>query len=194
MNYYTRNVIDDVVDFQDKKYFKSWFKIVKPILESDEFQRRKLFLHHTSNVYNHVLRVSYKSYVIACKMKLDSKTCAIAGILHDFYPYPYKYNEELYNLYPKYYIHYKEHKTLFKMHGFTHALAAGENSKKYFPELIDDKIYSCILTHMFPLNISLPKYKEAWIITTVDKIDSIDTLKEIKYVPVIIYKKIKSYI
>ena len=50
------------------------------------------------------------------------------------------------------------------------------NSLKYFPELMDDKIGSMIKTHMFPLNKKLPKYKESWILTLVDKADSMDFL------------------
>lgn len=33
-----------------------------------------------------------------------------------------------------------------------------------------------IKTHMFPLNKRLPKYKESWILTIVDKADSMDFL------------------
>ncbi len=33
-----------------------------------------------------------------------------------------------------------------------------------------------IKTHMFPLNIRLPKYKESWLLTFIDKVDSMDFL------------------
>lgn len=33
-----------------------------------------------------------------------------------------------------------------------------------------------IKTHMFPLNKALPKYKESWVLTFVDKVDSIEFL------------------
>ena len=64
-------------------------------------------------------------------------------------------------------------RSLFKMHGFVHAREAAENYVKFFPELEDKKITNSIKRHMFPLNIRLPKYKESWIVTISDKIDSI---------------------
>ena len=76
------------------------------------------------------------------------------------------------------------------MHGFVHAREAANNAMKYFPNLIDDKIYSCIKTHMFPLNIMPPEYPEGWIITLMDKKLSANVIKEIKYVPGMVKAKI----
>ncbi len=138
-------------------------KIVKPILENEEFLKRKEFPHHyKESVYTHVLRVSYDCYKIGKKLNLDYESLAIAGLLHDFYETPWQSNFE--------------HKSLFQKHGFTHAENARKNALKYFPNLMNEKIESMIKTHMFPLNKSIPKYKESWILTIVDKADSIDFL------------------
>ena len=67
------------------------------------------------------------------------------------------------------------------MHGFTHADAAAKNAWKYFPEFMNEKIDSCIRTHMFPLNIKPPKYKEGWIVQYVDKKLSIGIINKIRY-------------
>lgn len=58
-----------------------------------------------------------------------------------------------------------------------HAKEALDNSIKYFPELMNEKIENSILRHMFPLNKVPPKYKIAWIVTLADKWGSLDTIK-----------------
>ena len=70
-------------------------------------------------------------------------------------------------------------KPLFKRHGFTHANEALENTIKYFPQYIDDKVSDAIRKHMFPLNIRLPRYRESWIITIMDKRNSMVELPSI---------------
>lgn len=142
---------------------KEYYNIVKPILENEEFLKRKDFPHHyNESVCDHVLRVSYDCYKIGKKWGLDYKALAIAGLLHDFYEKPWQTDFE--------------HKPLLQKHGFTHAENARVNALKYFPELMNPKIESMIKTHMFPLNKSVPKYRESWILTLVDKADSIDFL------------------
>jgi len=113
-------------------------------------------------VYDHSLRVSFDAFCIAKKYKLDYKSVAIAGLLHDFYDKPW---QEI-----------TEKKPLLQMHGFTHAKEALDNSKKYFGHLMNERVENSILRHMFPLNKILPKYKEGWLIVLVDKADSMDFL------------------
>ena len=140
-----------------------YYKIIYDILKNEEFQKRKHYPHHGKiSVYEHSLAVSKLSYDIAKKLKLDYKSAAIGGLLHDFYPNPWPSNKQ---------------KKFFKKHGFVHAREAMENSYQYFPELMNDKISNIILRHMFPLNLCPPKYLEGWIITLVDKYVSLETLK-----------------
>ena len=160
MNAYAKNKTQKKrLNFENKEYYK----LVKPILEHEEFLKRKNYPHHyQESVYDHVLRVSYDCYKIGKKLNLDYKSLAIAGLLHDFYDKPWQSDFE--------------HKPLLQKHGFVHAEQARINALKYFPELVDDKIGDMIKTHMFPLNKRLPKYKESWILTIVDKADSMDFL------------------
>ena len=130
-----------------------------------EFLKRKKFHHHENeSVYDHSMAVSYSAYKYAKKHKLDYKSVAIGGLLHDFYYKDWQIN--------------KEHKSFFKMHGFVHAREALENSKKYFPQLMNAKVEDIIVKHMFPLNIIPPKYKESWIVSISDKIVSLEAIKE----------------
>ena len=148
-----KNLFDDYVEY---------YQIIEPILLNSEVQRRKDFPHHIDeSVYEHVLRVSYDCYKIGKKLNMDYKSLAIAGLLHDFYEKPWQYNNEK--------------KPFFQNHAFTHAKNAVLNSKKVFGEsVITPKVESIMITHMFPVNKKIPRNKEAWLLTLVDKADSID--------------------
>lgn len=184
MNYYSNDVYNDLESINKMSFFNEWYKIVEPILLNDEFQRRKLFLHHENSVWDHSISVSFKSFLVAKFYHLDTYCAAIAGLLHDFYPYAWQYNKDLELLDKKYLErYYKKPKKYKDLHGFVHAKEAALNAKKYFPSLVNDKILSCIKTHMFPINILPPKYIEGWIITTMDKKVSLNVLKDIKKLP-----------
>lgn len=143
-----------------------YYEIVNEILNHEEFIKRKGYMHHGKiSVYDHSLKVSIMAYKISKKLKIgDYKKAAIGGLLHDFYYKPWQSD--------------KTKKPLFKKHGFTHAREALENSKKYFPNYIDEKTSNIILRHMFPLNIIPPKYKESWVVTIADKIVSMEAIKQ----------------
>lgn len=137
---------------------------IKEVISNPEFIKRKNYMHHENeSVYDHSMKVAYKSFLYAKKHNLDKKNITIGAILHDFYFKPWQEN--------------KEKKKFLKMHGFVHASEALENSIKYFPNLINDMTRDIILRHMFPLNITPPKYKESWVVTFMDKSSSMDILK-----------------
>ncbi len=164
----------------NKSYFENWFSIVKPILLSDEFQKRLKFKHHHKSVFYHSVLVSYNAYKFSFNKKCDSKNCAIAGLLHDFYPFPWQYSSDLEHMDPIYLEHLKIKKPLFKKHGFTHAKESLENIHKYYPMYLNKRVENAVLRHMFPLNIVPPKYAEGWIVTLEDKLVSIKELGRIK--------------
>lgn len=83
-------------------------------------------------------------------------------MLHDFYDKPW---QDCF-----------EKTKFFEKHGFVHAEQARINSIKHFPILVDEKIASMIKTHMFPLNKKIPEYKESWLLTFIDKVDSMEFL------------------
>lgn len=143
---------------------KEYYEIIKTILENEEFQKRKHYKHHGSiTVYDHSLKVSKLAYKISKKFKsMDSKSIAIGGLLHDFYDKPWQEN--------------KEKKPFLKKHGFVHAHQALVNAEIHFPEYMNEKTKNIIERHMFPLNKIPPKYREAWLITMVDKWVSLEVL------------------
>ena len=71
------------------EYIKEYYDIVSPILNSEEFQKRKQWRHHgDTTLYEHCIKVSYLAYRMSLKFKMDSKSVAIGGLLHDFYYKP----------------------------------------------------------------------------------------------------------
>ncbi len=152
------------------EYDDEFLSYINEIINSEEFQKRKSFEHHENeSVYEHSMKVAYSSYLFAKKHNLNKRDISIGGILHDFYYKPWKDNTEK--------------KSFFKKHGFVHAKEARDNSYKYFPELMNERVENIILRHMFPLNIKPPKYKEAWIVSLMDKKCSLGILAHPKALP-----------
>lgn len=152
-----------------KKLYKQmtpeYQSFITEVIEHPEFQKRKTYHHHENrSVYTHSLMVSIKSYKVAKLLHLDYKSAAIGGLLHDFY-----YEDWQLNLDKK--------KPLLKSHGFIHPKEALENSKVYFPKMMNKKIENIIVRHMFPLTIVPPFYLESWVITIVDKYVSCEIFK-----------------
>ena len=159
--YYKGRTKEEIQKEREKDY-KEFYKLVSPIIENEEFQKRKKYPHHIhESVYEHVSKVAFDCYKIGKRYSLDYKSLAVAGMLHDFYEKPWQYD--------------KERKKFFQKHAFTHAKNAILNAKKVFgSEVVTPKVEEIMLTHMFPVNKRLPRSKEAWLITFIDKADSIE--------------------
>lgn len=167
---------DELVRIKNKEYFQEWFDIVKDYLLTNEFQIRKKFLHHHDSVYVHSIMVSYKSFVFGKKHNINPRLCALAGLLHDFYPYTWRMSKELDSIDLKYNTRVKSKSYKVKIHGFLHGKEASLNIIKYFPELNDEIIKDAVSHHMFPLTMP-PRTKVGWVITLMDKVDAtIDVL------------------
>lgn len=126
--------------------------IVNDILMNEEFLKTKEIIHHGTSRFNHSVRVSYYSYKVAKILKLDYKETARAGLLHDFFIDTYEETNKTSLLYD-------------------HPYKAVENAKKYFE--LSNKEEDIIKTHMFPINPSVPKYAESWIVTFMDKVAAV---------------------
>ena len=70
--YLPENIVERL--FKNPYYVQDeYYKLVKPILEHEEFLKRKNYPHHyQESVYDHVLRVSYDCYKIGKKVKSKS--------------------------------------------------------------------------------------------------------------------------
>ena len=107
-------------------------------------------------------------------------------MLHDFYSEAWQYSESLKDIDPKYSygLKNKVKKTFFKKHGFIHGIDASNNVKKYYKEIDDKRVHDAIMKHMFPLSIftseKIPRYKESWIVSLSDKIESFNNFPKPK--------------
>lgn len=181
------NILDK---YSKDKFFDEWFSIVKEILENEEFQKRRLFLHHENeSVWSHSIKVSFLSFKTAKKLKINTYNVSVGGLLHDFYIKAWQYTKELEYLDKKYRERFLDSKKL-KCHGIYHPIEALENSRVYFNEYLNERVEDIIVKHMFPLSIftkyKFPKYKESILITIIDKYVSLNVLLH--------FKTIKKYI
>lgn len=135
-----------------KKSYNNYLSIVNDILENEEFSKLKLINHHGITRYNHSLRVSYYSYIVTKILRLDYVAAARAGLLHDFFIDTYNDVNNASLLYD-------------------HPYIACDNARKYFD--INKKEEDIIKCHMFPVNPTLPKYIESWIVCINDDIAAI---------------------
>ena len=133
---------------------KEFLRLIRPIVKKDNFIKQKNFIHHGNiNVYDHVLKVAYISYLKAKKKKhVDIKSVVVGALLHDYYLYDWHEKEKWHRL-----------------HGLKHPKIAYKNACRDYPEYMNKTIKDIILHHMFPLTIIPPLTKEGRIVSNSDK-------------------------
>lgn len=131
-----------------------FYREVKDIARHPVVLRMKLYPHHGStNCYQHCMNVAYYNYQWCRFLKLDARSAARGGMLHDLFLYDW---------------HTHAAKTGDRFHGITHPEKAYQNARKFFdlnPIEID-----IIQNHMWPVTLfGVPRTKEGWITTLTDK-------------------------
>ncbi|HRU95956.1 MAG TPA: HDIG domain-containing protein [Ruminococcus sp.] len=133
----------------------SYYSCVDDIIGCRELDRLKDITHHISTTrFQHCVNVSYYSYIICRKLRLDARSAARAGLLHDLF----YYNRKEYNS-------TREKKQ--PSHSSMHSQIALENAMLITE--INPVEKDMIEKHMWPVTRPKPKYKETYIITIVDK-------------------------
>lgn len=131
-----------------------YLDIVDDILNNKKFQTLKNEVHHhNSNRYEHSLSVSYNTYRVCKKLKLDYVSASRAALLHDFF-----FNDEFNN----------DRERLL-----THPKTSLKNSMNMVD--LSKKEQNIIESHMYPFGGKVPRYIESVI---VDLIDDGVSLKE----------------
>lgn len=129
---------------------REYMNIVFDILNNDNFLIIEKYKHHGINRLEHSMRVSYYSYLITKKLRLNYKETARGGLLHDFF-----FREEL---------SIKKQKFCFAVHPYQSLKNASNNFN------LSDLEKDIIINHMFPaLPHKIPKYVESWIVSLIDK-------------------------
>lgn len=136
-------------NLREKYYYKDkeFYSIIKDIILHEEFIKTKDIKHHGINRFNHSLRVSYYTYKLAKLLKFNYHEATRGAMLHDFFL------DEL-----------KEEGSFKSISKHPHY--ALKNAKKHFK--LTRREQNIILSHMFPVGLNLPKYKESWLVDIID--------------------------
>lgn len=133
----------------------SYYDCIKDIIQQKQVQELQSITHHISTTrFQHCVNVSYYSYIVCRFLKLNARSAARAGLLHDLFYYDRKeYNAK----------RLKGQDS----HSKHHSLEASANASEItnITRLERDMIEK----HMWPATRSMPKYKETYIITVIDK-------------------------
>ena len=129
-----------------------FIQMIDDLLNNDTVKQMKNFRqHYETSCFDHFLIASYYCYLYGKKFNLDYVSCARAAMLHDLFLYDWRKKQD-------------DRKGL---HAFTHPKTAYKNASKLFA--LNEKEKDIILKHMWPVTIALPKYKESYLLTLVDK-------------------------
>lgn len=141
--------------------------LIKDLLAHKDIQSMAGFRHHgTISCLDHSLAVSYLAYRLAKRLNLNEHSVARAGLLHDFYLYDW---------------HIKKNRK--GLHGFTHAKTSLANADHRFQ--LNPMERDIIKSHMWPMNPTLPRYRESFLVCLVDKLLALaETIKLINAKPV----------
>lgn len=138
------------------KYREGFHKCIKDLLLVDSVQELEYHLQHVkTDRLQHCVDVAYVSYKLAKRFGLDYRAAARAGLLHDYFLYDWK-TEVL-----------RGDKRIKFSHTFKHPKVALQNARKITE--LNAKEENIILSHMFPMSRKLPRSREAYIVTMVDK-------------------------
>lgn len=129
---------------------KEYKKIVKDIFRNVEFKKLYNIEHHGISRMEHSIKISYYSYRIAKKIGMDYVSVARGGLLHDFFLDGDERNS----------------KRKF-LDTFVHPRKALHTATNVFD--INEVEKDIIVSHMFPIYIKIPKYKESILVNLVDK-------------------------
>ncbi|MDF2616436.1 MAG: metal dependent phosphohydrolase [Sedimentibacter sp.] len=134
-------------------YDDRFMEVARPIIEHEEYQQMRYLKHHDESVFEHSVKVAFYAYQMAYKRNLDWESAIRGALLHDFFLYKFKKTFS-----PRII-------TDSIKHAIIHPIIAFDNASKYFD--LNKKEEDIIKGHMFPFG--LPKSKEAWIVSYVDK-------------------------
>jgi uncharacterized protein len=124
---------------------------ISGLIDHEMVRSMKNYIQHSDiDCLEHSLYVSYSSYLVCRRMGLDYRSAVRGGLLHDFFLYDWHIAKPYRGL-----------------HGFAHPRIALRNANQYFH--LNELEQDIISRHMWPLTITPPKYKEAYIVAAIDK-------------------------
>lgn len=128
-------------------------EIIADLIDNPTVKSLSQYVQHMDiDRLQHVIAVSYVSYLICKLYNLDFKAAARAGLLHDLFLYDW---------------HSTDDGLKHRLHGYRHPGFALVNARKLTNlSKVEENI---IIRHMWPLTPTPPAYKEALVVSLVDK-------------------------
>lgn len=128
-----------------------YLRCVSDLIRSERVRSMKNYVQHGEvSCLEHCLYVSYVSYRVCRKWRLDSCSAARGALLHDFFLYDWHTGNPYGGL-----------------HAFQHPRSALRNADRYFA--LNPLEREIILRHMWPLTPMPPRHPEAFIVSLADK-------------------------
>ena len=147
---------------------------IKDLIENPYVLKMQDFDQHAHTCcLDHSMFVSYVSFTISRKLGFDAVSAARGGLLHDLF---------LYDWHDRY--------SHCRPHLYAHPKEALKNASSITE--LNEIEKDCILKHMWPLTVNMPKYKESFVVNVSDKLCA---MAEVLFVYRImrIGKKLKAY-
>lgn len=140
-----------VLSKKDLSKLDDYYSCVSDLLGDKTVLSLSGFRHHCGTTrLQHSLNVSYYNFLLCRFFRLNAKSAARAGLLHDLFFY-----------------NRKTHERIVSSHPAEHANIAFYNASQMFP--INELEGDMIINHMWPLTKHLPRHRETFMITLVDK-------------------------
>lgn len=143
-------IFSDVELSDDNETGAQFMALVEDLLENELVKQLGDFGQHVNTTrLQHSINVAYYTFLICRKLNWRVEEATRAALLHDLFHYNWEENKEE------------------GWHPAVHPVKALENAQticEITPLMADG-----IVKHMWPLTIKLPKYKESWAITMMDK-------------------------
>lgn len=138
--------------------YREFLEIVDDLIKNETVNKMKQYKQHGDiSTFDHCKNVAFISYLVCKKLNLDYISVARAGMLHDLFLYDWHEKRKI--------------KSLADLHAFKHPKVALKNARKV--TTLNEKEEDIILKHMWPVTIKLPKYRESFVITIVDKYSAV---------------------
>lgn len=130
-----------------------FISLIQDILPISDVQQLKSYYQHCKTTrFQHCINVAYYTYLMSKKMKLNYRSATRGALLHDFYLYDWKQDEQ----------------PIDGRHSQVHPQVALEMAKQTLS--VDAIMEDCILNHMWPMTKNHPVTKEGWVVQGADKL------------------------
>jgi uncharacterized protein len=164
----SHSILKAISGRESEAYKKEYESCVGDLLKNENVQSMSGFIQHGSlSCLDHCRHVSYKSYLICKALKLDYRSAARGGLLHDYFLYDW-------------------HHSPGRWHGFHHPRAALVNANRDFS--LNRLERDIIKKHMWPLTLVPPRYRESLIVGLADKYCTMTEVVEPKTEKVVPYR------